>query len=158
MSSLQIGDVVPSIVLPKTGEGVFDLSAYKGHYVVLFFYPKDATPGCTKEAHEFSKLKSQFLKLKAYVFGVSRDSIKSHEKFKEKQNYSLDLISDEEEKLCRLFDVIKEKNMYGKKVRGIERSTFIIDPKGKLLHEWRKVKPEGHGQEVLDWLKSHLKH
>ena len=121
--------------------------------MILYFYPKDHTPGCTLEGHEFSKLKKNFEKLNAVIFGVSRDSVQSHEKFKEKQCYSIDLLSDEDETACQIFDVIKEKNMYGKKVFGIERSTFLIDEKGVLLHEWRKVKAEGHAQEVLDYLK-----
>ena len=149
MAKLEIGKKVPNFKISQTGEQTFELAAYKGQKVVLYFYPKDATPGCTLEGHEFSKLVSQFKKLNAVVFGVSRDSIKSHENFKCKQDYKVDLLSDSDEKVCTIFDVIKEKNMYGKKVMGIERSTFIIGEDQKLLHEWRKVKVEGHVEEVL---------
>ncbi len=128
----------------------FKLSDYAGKKVALYFYPKDATPGCTTEGHEFTKLKEKFSQINVEIFGVSRDSIKSHEKFKEKQCFNFDLLSDEDEKICQLFGVIKEKNMYGKKVMGIERSTFVIDEEGKLIAEWRKVKAEGHAQEVLE--------
>jgi len=121
--------------------------------VLLYFYPKDSTPGCTIEGHEFSKLKKEFAKLNIVIFGISRDSITSHEKFKEKQCYAIDLLSDEDEIACDIFDVIKEKNMYGKKVMGIERSTFLIDEKGVLTHEWRKVKAEGHAQSILQEIK-----
>lgn len=115
------------------------------------------TPGCTLEARRFSELLPQFKKLGATVLGVSRDSEKSHEKFTEKENLKLDLISDSEEELCQKFDVIKMKNMYGKQVRGIERSTFLFDPKGKKIQEWRKVKADGHAEEVLGHLKSLVK-
>lgn len=153
MKKLNIKDTVPNFSAPTTSIETFKLSDFKGEKVVLYFYPKDATPGCTIEGHEFTKLKPQFEKMNAHVFGVSRDSMKSHEKFKEKECYKVDLISDEDETICKIFDVIKEKNMYGKKIMGIERSTFVIDEKGKLIHEWRKVKAEGHAKEVLDWLK-----
>ncbi len=138
--------------LPSTA-GTFRLADHKGKKIVLYFYPKDMTAGCTVEGHDFSKLLPQFRKQKAEVFGVSRDSLKSHERFCEKEGYKVDLISDEDETACKLFDVIKEKNMYGRKVIGIERSTFIIDDKGKILAEWRKVKVAGHAQEVLEKLK-----
>jgi len=153
VTKIKLGDILPEFSLSKTGAGDFESKHYKGRYLVLFFYPKDATPGCTIEAREFSNLIAKFHKLNAEVFGISRDSLKSHEKFKDKQGYHVDLISDENEELCDLFEVVKDKNMYGKKVRGIERSTFILDPKGKLIFEWRKVKPEGHAEEVLQWLK-----
>lgn len=149
-----IGDKVPVFSLPSTAGQDFSLSGYEGRKIVLYFYPKDSTPGCTVEGHEFSKLIKQFQKLKTEVFGISRDSIKSHENFKSKQCYDIDLLSDAEEEACRIFDVIKEKNMYGKKVLGIERSTFLIGEDGKLLKEWRKVKAAGHAQEVLDAIKS----
>jgi peroxiredoxin Q/BCP len=136
-------------VLSSNGEK-FKLSDYKGKNIVLYFYPKDATPGCTLEGHEFTKLLPKFKKLNTEVFGVSRDSVKSHQKFIEKECYKFELLSDEDEKLCQQFDVIKEKNMYGKKVMGIERSTFLINSAGELVYEWRKVKAEGHAQEVLD--------
>lgn len=140
------------VELPSTA-GTFSLADQKGKKIVLYFYPKDMTPGCTTEGHDFSKLLPKFRKLGAEVFGVSRDSMKSHEKFCEKEGYKVDLISDEDETLCKLFDVIKEKNMYGRKVIGIERSTFIVDDKGKTLAEWRKVKVAGHAEEVLEKLK-----
>jgi len=117
---------------------------------VLYFYPKDSTPGCTIEGHEFTQLKPQFTQAGVEVFGISRDSLKSHHNFKEKQCYSIDLLSDEEELACQIFGVIKEKNMYGKMVLGIERSTFVIDEAGKLMAEWRGVKVPGHAQAVLD--------
>ena len=129
------------------------LEDYRGKKVVLYFYPKDATPGCTTQGLEFTQLSKKFKALNAVILGVSRDSIPSHKKFIDKQSFSFDLISDNEEKLCQAFDVIKDKNMYGKKVRGIERSTFIFDEEGQLLHEWRKVKAEGHAEVVLQWLK-----
>ncbi len=150
----KLGTKIKNFKLKMTGDQNFNLSDFKGKKIVLFFYPKDATPGCTQEGHDFSKLKKDFTKLNAVVFGISRDSISSHEKFKSKQEYSVDLISDEQSEVCNTFDVIKDKNMYGKKVRGIERSTFIIDEDGKLLMEWRKVKVEGHAEEVLKFIKS----
>jgi peroxiredoxin Q/BCP len=116
----------------------------------LYFYPKDHTSGCTLEGQEFSSLKNQFKKLNTELFGIYRDSLASHEKFIEKQKFNLHLISDGQEKLCKLFDVIKEKNMYGRKVLGIERSTFVIDSKGTIRAEWRKVKAAGHAKEVLE--------
>lgn len=137
----------------ETLEGLLSFSDIKTDYVLLFFYPKDSTPGCTVESQDFSKLKNQLLKKSVTVLGVSRDSIKSHEKFRDKFELTVDLISDSEEELCQIFDVIKEKNMYGKKVMGIERSTFLLDKKLNLVQEWRKVKAEGHAAEVLDFIK-----
>lgn len=125
------------------------LSDYQGQYLVLYFYPKDATPGCTTEGQNFRDAYPQLQALNAQLFGISRDSLKSHENFKAKQNFPFELISDSEEHLCQLFDVIKMKSMYGKEVRGIERSTFIINPDGILAQEWRKVRVEGHVAEVL---------
>ncbi|MGZ3723149.1 MAG: peroxiredoxin [Bdellovibrionales bacterium] len=154
MSKLKVGDLVKSFSLPSTGGKSVSVKDFKGEAIVLYFYPKDATPGCTIEGHDFSKLSPQFAKNGAQVFGISRDTIKSHEKFKEKEKYKIDLLSDEDEKICKLFDVIKMKNMYGKQVRGIERSTFVIDKKGKLVKEWRKIKVAGHAQEVLEFVKS----
>ena len=142
----------PAFNLPATGGSKVSLKSLAGKKVVLYFYPKDMTPGCTIEGHEFSKLKAKFAKKNAVIYGVSRDTVELHEKFKAKECYTIDLISDVDEKLCKAFDVIKDKNMYGKKVKGIERSTFILDEKGKVLHEWRKVKAEGHAQEVLDYI------
>lgn len=151
---MKVNDLVPDIQLAQTGGQTFSLAALRGRRVVLYFYPKDATPGCTIEGHDFSKLKTEFEAHNTSVFGISRDSMKSHESFKEKQCYSVDLLSDNEEKACQLFSVIKEKNMYGKKVLGIERSTFLINEEGVLVAEWRKVKVEGHANEVLAKVKS----
>jgi peroxiredoxin Q/BCP len=138
---------------PSTG-GTFTLSEHKGHPVVLYFYPKDNTPGCTQEGEQFRDLHKGFEKLGAVVVGVSRDSLKSHQNFKAKMQFPFELISDDDEKLCTQFAVIKMKNMYGKQVRGIERSTFLIGPDGKLVTEWRKVKVDGHAQQVLDAVKA----
>jgi peroxiredoxin Q/BCP len=134
--------------------GPFKLSAHKGHPVVLYFYPKDNTPGCTTEGAQFRDLYPQFKKLGAVVVGCSRDSLKSHEGFKAKMAFPFELISDADEKLCGQFGVIKMKNMYGKKVRGIERSTFVVDRDGKLAKEWRGVKVPGHADEVLAFVKT----
>ena len=141
---------VADFTAPATGESPFTLSAHNGHPVVLYFYPKDNTPGCTTEGQQFRDLHGAFTRLGAVVAGISRDSLKSHENFKSKMAFPFDLISDADEKLCAQFDVIRMKNMYGKQVRGIERSTFLIGPDGKLAREWRKVKVDGHAQEVLD--------
>jgi peroxiredoxin Q/BCP len=135
-------------------DGTFRLSNHAGHPVVLYFYPKDNTPGCTTEGAAFRDLYPKFRKLGADVAGVSRDSLKSHENFKAKMNFPFPLISDPDEKLCQQFGVIKMKNMYGKKVRGIERSTFVIDGKGDLAREWRGVKVLGHAEEVLEFVKT----
>ena len=143
------GTKVPDFSIPATGEATFRLSDHLGHPVVLYFYPKDNTPGCTTEGADFRDLHKQFAKLGAVVAGVSRDSIKSHEGFKEKMAFPFPLLSDADEKLCTQFDVIRMKNMYGKKVRGIERSTFLVGADGKLVREWRKVKVDGHAAEVL---------
>ena len=133
-----------------TGNKTISLSELKGKNVVLYFYPKDSTPGCTTEGQDFRDLKSQFTRANTIIFGLSRESIKSHENFKTKEKFNFDLISDPEEIICNQYDVIKEKSMYGKKYMGIERSTFLIDSKGKLIQEWRKVKVTGHASEVLD--------
>jgi thioredoxin-dependent peroxiredoxin len=148
-----LGKKVADFTAESTG-GPFKLSAHKGHPVVLYFYPKDNTPGCTTEGAQFRDLYPQFKKLGAIVVGCSRDSLKSHERFKEKMAFPFDLVSDAEEKLCSQFAVIKMKNMYGKKVRGIERSTFVIDADGKLAKEWRGVKVPGHAEEVLGFVKT----
>ena len=144
---------VADFTLPATG-GDFTLSAHRGETVVLYFYPKDNTPGCTTEGADFRDRYKAFRKAGAIVAGVSRDSLKSHENFKAKMEFPFELISDAEEKLCTQFDVMKLKNMYGKKVRGIERSTFVIDAAGKLVHEWRGVKVPGHAEEVLAFVKT----
>jgi peroxiredoxin Q/BCP len=154
MSDLSIGSKVPDFTLPATGDQEIRLKKLKGKNVVLYFYPKDSTPGCTTEGHEFSELNDEFSKLGTEIFGVSRDSIKSHENFKAKQGFPFELLSDQDETLCQLFDVIREKNMYGKTVMGIERSTFLIDARGVLRQEWRKVKAAGHAAEVLEAVKA----
>ncbi|MEL7448183.1 MAG: peroxiredoxin [Pseudomonadota bacterium] len=149
MSKVALGRKVPDFSLPATSDKTFRLKDFKGDVVVLYFYPKDSTPGCTTEGQDFRDNHAKFRRQKARVFGISRDSLKSHENFKAKQEFPFELLSDAEEKACALFDVIKEKNMYGRKVLGIERSTFIIDRNGKLFREWRKVKVKGHVDEVL---------
>lgn len=151
---MNIGQVVPDFEFSATNNLNGHLSDFKGQTVVLYFYPKDATPGCTTEGQDFRDAYPQFKSVNTQIFGISRDSLKSHENFKAKQNFPFELISDKEEQLCQLFDVIKMKSMYGKQVRGIERSTFIIDKDGVLVHEWRKVSVKGHVEEVLNFLKS----
>jgi peroxiredoxin Q/BCP len=138
---------------PSTG-GTFTLSEHRGHPVVLYFYPKDNTPGCTMEGAQFRDLHKQFAKLGTVVLGVSRDSLKSHENFKAKMKFPFELIADADERLCARFGVIKMKNMYGKQVRGIERSTFVFDGNGKLVREWRGVKVPGHAEAVLEVVKA----
>jgi thioredoxin-dependent peroxiredoxin len=149
MSTATLGKRVPAFTLPATGDQNIKLADLKGTIVVLYFYPKDSTPGCTREGQDFRDQYSKFRRNGAAVLGVSRDSVRSHENFKAKQNFPFDLLSDEDETLCSMFDVIKMKNMYGKQVRGIERSTFLIDAGGVLRREWRKVKVDGHVDEVL---------
>lgn len=151
---MNIGQAVPNFAFSATNNLNAHINDYKGQSVVLYFYPKDATPGCTTEGQDFRDAYPQFKALNTQIFGISRDSLKSHENFKAKQNFPFELISDNEEKLCQLFDVIKMKSMYGKQVRGIERSTFILDKDGFLRHEWRKVSVKGHVDEVLSVLKS----
>ncbi len=148
-SSLQLGQIVPTFMLQDSQGNIHNISEYRGKKVVLYFYPKDNTSGCTVEGQQFSQLAEEFRNKNTLIFGVSRDSIKSHLNFKNKYNFNFELLSDEKEEVCRLFDVIKEKNMYGRKVMGIERSTFIIDEAGRLAKEYRKVKADGHAAEVL---------
>ncbi len=145
---------VADFTAPATGGAPFKLSEHKGKAVVLYFYPKDNTPGCTTEGAAFRDLYKQFVKAGAVVAGISRDSLKSHDGFKEKMGFPFELLSDPDEKLCAQFDVIKMKNMYGKQVRGIERSTFLIGPDGTLAREWRKVKVDGHAEDVLEAVKT----
>ncbi len=149
----QAGKKVPTFSLPATGHKTIGLRDLLGQKVVLYFYPKDSTPGCTLEGQDFRDNHQKFRRRKTLVLGVSRDSVKSHETFRVKQKFPFDLLSDSDEKLCSIFDVIKEKNMYGRKVIGIERSTFLLDEKGVLRREWRKVKVKGHVLEVLDAVK-----
>ncbi|MDR7134199.1 peroxiredoxin Q/BCP [Lysobacter niastensis] len=155
---LDTGDRIPKNVstLPlalSSGETAH-LKDYAGQWLVLYFYPKDSTPGCTTEGVDFNALLPKFKKLGATVLGVSRDSIKSHQNFCTKQGFKFDLVSDADEALCQAFGVIKEKNMYGRKVLGIERSTFLIDPNGVIAQSWRPVKVTGHAQAVHDTLKA----
>ena len=151
---MKINELIDDFEINATSDLKTNLSHYKGQWLILYFYPKDSTPGCTTESQDFRDAITLFNDLNAKVFGISRDSLKSHENFKSKQSLPFELISDEDEALCLYFDVIKMKNMYGRQVRGIERSTFIIDDEGKLRHEWRKVKVKGHVQEVLETLKA----
>jgi thioredoxin-dependent peroxiredoxin len=145
---------VRDFTLPSTGGKTFRLSDSDAKALILYFYPKDNTPGCTTEGMSFRDLHEQFEKAGAEVLGVSRDSLRSHENFKAKMGFPFELLSDEDEKVCSLFDVIKMKNMYGKKVRGIERSTFVLDRNRVIRREWRAVKVPGHAQEVLDFVKT----
>lgn len=150
MSSTITGLTVPDFSAPMTSGKTFKLSENRGNHVVLYFYPKDSTPGCTNESIQFNELLTSFTKKNCMVFGISRDSLKSHENFRSKYGFKFDLISDSDEAVCQMFNVIKMKNMYGKQVRGIERSTFLIDSAGILKKEWRKVSVSGHAQEVLE--------
>jgi peroxiredoxin Q/BCP len=153
MSAPTIGKKAPAFSLPATGDKTIALKDLKGKNLVLYFYPKDSTPGCTTEGQDFRDLYPQFQKLNTEILGVSRDSLKRHENFKTKQGFPFELLSDEEEELCQKYDVIKEKKLYGKTFMGIERSTFLIDEKGVLRAEWRKVKVKGHVDEVLEAVK-----
>lgn len=146
--------LVADFTLPATGGTSISLSALRGQPVVLYFYPKDSTPGCTTEALQFRDLHPEFTRLGATVLGVSRDSLKSHENFKARQSLPFELLADTDEALCTQFAVIKLKKLYGKEVRGIERSTFVIDANGKLRREWRGIKVPGHAQEVLDYVRT----
>lgn len=143
---------VDNFVLPSTDEKMFSLADNSGKNLVIYFYPKDDTPGCTTEGQDFRDNWSAFTERNCIIVGVSRDSIESHEKFKEKMGFPFELLSDSEETVCKLFDVLKMKNMYGKQVLGIGRSTFVIDVEGILRKEWRDVKVAGHVQEVLDFV------
>ena len=146
---VNIGEKVANFSLPATGDKNVSLDDFKGTNLVVYFYPKDSTPGCTLEGQDFRDNYSGFKKSGTTVLGVSRDSLKAHENFKARQGFPFDLLSDSEEKLCRQFDVIHEKNMYGRKVMGIVRSTFLIDGDGVLQNQWRKVRVKGHVEEVL---------
>ncbi|MDE2234077.1 MAG: peroxiredoxin [Gammaproteobacteria bacterium] len=151
-----INKPVPDFELPSTGGKTIKLSELKGSNLVIYFYPKDNTTGCTLEAQAFNANRAKFKRLNTIVMGVSRDSLKSHEGFRRKLGLKFDLLSDEKARLCRAFGVIKLKSMYGRKYRGIERSTFLIDAKGVLRHEWRKVSVSGHVNEILKVLKTTL--
>ncbi len=154
MAKTSVGKKVPDFSAVATSDTTVRLKDLKDQNVVIYFYPKDSTPGCTTEGQDFRDNYRKFRRAKTVILGVSRDSLKSHENFKEKQKFPFELMSDPDEKLCKLFDVIREKNMYGRKVIGIERSTFLIDDKGVLRQEWRKVKVKGHVEEVLDAVKA----
>ena len=145
---------VPDFTLPATGGVNFTLSTSQGKSLVIYFYPKDNTPGCTTESQQFRDLYPDFNKAGCEVVGISRDSIKSHENFKARFSLPFALLSDTEESVCKLFGVIKLKNLYGKQVRGIERSTFVLDSNGLLRHEWRGIKAEGHAREVLQFVQT----
>ena len=151
----KVGAKVPDFSLPASGDGgTWRLKDAKGQKVVLYFYPKDMTTGCTRESQDFRDLHARFRKAGVRIVGVSRDSVASHEKFKTKENLPFELLSDADEKVCKAFDVIKEKSLYGRKYLGIERSTFLLDAAGVLRQEWRKVKVPGHAEEVLEAAKS----
>ena len=152
--SVSVGQPVPDFSVAATGDQTVQLSNLAGRWAVLYFYPRDNTPGCTLEGQQFRDLHQDFIRAGVMVFGVSRDSVASHERFKAKMNFPFDLLSDSDETMCRLFDVIREKNMYGRKVMGIERSTFLIGRDGGIEREWRGVKVDGHAQAVLDAAKS----
>ena len=153
MKKIEIGEKIINFKAESTNENKFVLKDHQGCYLIMFFYPKDNTPGCTQEGLDFSKNFNKFKNQNTKIYGISRDDINSHNNFKKKYKYKFNLISDSNEYLCSLFDVIKEKNMYGKKYMGIERSTFVINPKGFLIKEWRKVKVKGHVEEVLKFIK-----
>ena len=148
-----LGKPVPDFSAASTG-GTFRLKDERGSKLVLYFYPKDNTPGCTQQGSDFRDLHKDFRRLGVEVYGVSRDSLKSHQSFKAKMKFPFELLSDEDEDACKLFGVMKMKNMYGRKVRGIVRSTFVVDEKGVLAREWRGVKVPGHVQEVLNFVKA----
>ena len=154
MSAPRMNRVVADFTAEATRGKTIRLKDLRGQNVVLYFYPKDSTPGCTTEGRDFSRLHARFRRQKTIVLGVSRDSIASHEKFRAKQEFPFDLISDPDEKLCKAFDVIHEKSLYGRKFMGVVRSTFLIDKAGKLRGEWRKVKVAGHAEEVLEAVKA----
>jgi peroxiredoxin Q/BCP len=149
-----IGKRVPDFTLPSSGGTDFSLAAQRGNKLVLYFYPRDSTPGCTLEGESFRDLHPRLRRAGARVFGISRDSLASHAKFCARYSFPFELLSDADERACKLFDVIREKNMYGRKVLGIERSTFLIDSKGILRREWRKLKVDGHAEEVLEAVRS----
>lgn len=150
MSGPALNRVVADFSSDATGDKKLRLKDLRGQNVVLYFYPKDSTPGCTQEGLDFKELHAKFRRQKTVILGVSRDSLASHEKFKAKQQFPFDLLSDPDEKLCKKFDVIHEKTLYGRKFMGVVRSTFLVDKDGKLRAEWRKVKVKGHAAEVLE--------
>lgn len=151
---MKVGDKIPDLSLPATGGRDMSLKSFKGKSLVLYFYPKDNTPGCTQEGQDFRDLYKAFQKAGCEIAGVSKDSVRSHENFAAKFNFPFPLLADVDEDLCKAFDVIKEKSMYGRKYLGVERSTFLFDAKGVLRSEWRGVKVKGHAAEVLDAAKA----
>jgi thioredoxin-dependent peroxiredoxin len=152
---ISVGDTVPDLPLALSSGDTRSLHTYAGSWLVLYFYPKDATPGCTTEGLDFNARLPDFKRAGAVILGVSRDSLKSHQNFCNKQGFKFDLVSDSESTLCNAFDVIKPKKLYGREYIGIERSTFLIDPHGEVRHIWRPVKVNGHAQAVLDTLNEH---
>ena len=150
MSAIKTGSKVPAFSLPTTGGGTWSLKDAAGRKLVIYFYPRDLTSGCTREAQDFRDLYGAFVKAGAEVVGVSRDSVASHDKFAAKETLPFPLLADGDERLCRLFDVIKPKSLYGRKYLGVERSTFLLDSSGRLAREWRNVKVPGHAEEVLE--------
>ena len=154
MAGPVLNRVVKDFKCAATGDQTIQLKTLRGRKVVLYFYPKDSTPGCTTEGQDFRNLHAKFKRQNTVILGASRDSIASHEKFREKQNFPFDLLSDPDEMLCKQFDVIKEKTLYGRKFMGVERSTFLIDENGKLRQEWRKIRVKGHAEEVLASVKN----
>jgi peroxiredoxin Q/BCP len=154
LSGPQLNRVVGDFTADATGDQKIRLKDLRGKNVVIYFYPKDSTPGCTTEGRDFSALQARFKRANTVILGVSRDSLASHEKFKEKQGFKFDLLSDPDEELCKKFDVIQEKTLYGRKFMGVVRSTFLIDADGKLRREWRNVKVKGHAEEVLEAAKA----
>ncbi|HEY9029858.1 MAG TPA: thioredoxin-dependent thiol peroxidase [Kangiella sp.] len=154
MSQPQLNKKAPSFKLPATGDQTLSLADFKGKNLVIYFYPKDNTPGCTTESQDFRDQYKQFQKHNTEILGVSRDSVRTHENFRKKHEFPFDLLSDADEEMCKAFDVIKLKKLYGREYMGIERSTFLIDAQGKLKQEWRKVKVKGHVEEVLETVKA----
>jgi thioredoxin-dependent peroxiredoxin len=150
MPTIKTGSKVPNISLPMTGGGTWSLKDNAGKNLVIYFYPKDMTSGCTRESQDFRDLAAKFSKAGTRIVGISRDSVTSHDKFAAKESLPFPLLADTDEKVCQLFDVIKQKSLYGRKYLGVERSTFLLDGAGRLVQEWRKVKVPGHAEEVLE--------
>lgn len=153
----QEGVKLPNFKMASTAGSFFSLADFKDKNLIFYFYPKDSTPGCTTEGHDFTKLHKKFKKLDTEIFGLSKDSLKSHMKFLEKQGYTFDLLADEEKVVCEFFGVMKEKKLYGRQYLGIERSTFFVEKGGRLVKEWRGLKVPGHAEEVYDFVKKHTK-
>jgi peroxiredoxin Q/BCP len=154
MAAPLVGKRAPDFTVPSTSGETFRLSDHRGRAVVLYFYPRDATPGCTQQGEAFRDLHSKFRRAGAEVYGISRDTLESHAKFRGKHDFPFELLSDADEKVCKLYDVIHEKTLYGRKSLGVVRSTFLIDAEGTLRREWRKVKVAGHAEEVLEAIRS----